>query len=56
VPDAVRPAADLSEFAVATRYPGLGEPVTREDYANAVQVAEETVRWAESIVAERPDR
>ena len=43
-------AADLTPFAVAARYPGEGEPVTGEEYREAVKVAEAIMAWAESVV------
>ena len=50
VPDRVRKAAELTPFALITRYPGPARPVTLEEYVVAVEVAEAVVRWAE----ERP--
>lgn len=47
IPDPVRKAGRLTRFAIVTRYPGLAEPVTREEYKKAVKAAEEVVRWAE---------
>ncbi len=49
IPPRVREAQVLSDYAVEARYPGLGEPVTREEYQEAIALAEEVVRW----VAER---
>lgn len=50
VPDDVRQAAILTAYAVETRYPGLSEEVTEEDYAAALDLAERVVRWAESQI------
>jgi HEPN domain-containing protein len=50
VPPAIRQAARLTRYAVATRYPGLSEPVTREEYEEAVNIAEEVVRWAQEMI------
>ena len=47
IPERVRQAAGLSRFAVFTRYPGLAEPVGRNEYEEAVRTTEEVVRWAE---------
>ena len=44
VPDELLPAAQLTPYAVRTRYPG-GPPVTEEDYEAAVQLAEQVVAW-----------
>lgn len=50
VPDSVKEAAALSEYAVETRYPGLAEPVTEEEHAEAVKWAERVVQWAKQRV------
>lgn len=48
VPDTVRPAARLTVYAVDTRYPGVGKPVSVSEYRAALTVAESVVQWAES--------
>ncbi len=50
VPDELRPADNLTEFAVGGRYPGLTEPVTREAFEQARELAQQVVRWAESMI------
>ena len=40
----------LTEFAVTIRYHGLDEPVTEEEYREAVRLAESVVRWAEDLL------
>ena len=40
VPESVKRAAGLSNYAVETRYPGLAEPVTWEEYEEAVAIAD----------------
>ena len=50
VPDSVKQAGRLTRFAVTTRYPGIGEPVTREEYEQAVGTAEVVVQWTESLI------
>ena len=50
LPQNVEQASRLTPFAVDTRYPGGAEPVTREDYENAVAIAERVVRWAEERI------
>jgi len=49
-PSEVREAARLTRFAVADRYPGVGEPVTVEEDERAVGIAEAVVAWAEQII------
>jgi HEPN domain-containing protein len=46
LPEPVKQAGRLTRFAVVTRYPGLEEPVTREEYERAVIIAEAVVQWA----------
>lgn len=51
VPDAIREAGRLSRFAVEPRYPGLGQPVTDEEYRAFLEVARRAHAWAEARVA-----
>ena len=51
IPEEIKKAIDLTDYAVKTRYPGEREPVSMEEYEetlNKVQVLEEAVRLAES--------
>jgi HEPN domain-containing protein len=50
IPETVRGAARLTRYAIATQYPGLFEPVTWQEYEEAVVIAEAVVRWAQDIV------
>ena len=50
VPDFVWEAARITQYAVATRYPGALDPVMYDDYDEAVAIAETVVRWAEGII------
>ena len=50
VPTPVHKAGRLTRFAIATRYPGPQEPVTRNEYENAVMIAETVVRWAQEQI------
>jgi HEPN domain-containing protein len=49
-PALVGEAVRLNRFAVASRYPGIAEPVTESEYAEAVAIAEAVVAWAEAMV------
>lgn len=49
LPPDVRASAELTPYAVATRYPGL-EPVTEDEYTRAIELAEAVVRWAEGRI------
>ena len=50
VPEAVRDADSLTPFAVIARYPSVTDPVTEEQYEQAMQTAEVVVRWAKQTV------
>ena len=50
IPDQIREAAKLSDYAVEARYPGLAEPVSREEYKEAVTIAELVISWAEGVI------
>jgi HEPN domain-containing protein len=51
VPDEIRSAGRLTRYAVITRYPGLAEEVTEEDYLQAVDLAERVLQWAAILIA-----
>ena len=50
IPDAVGQARKLTPFATTTRYPGDTGPVTAQEYAEAIEIATNVVRWAEELV------
>lgn len=50
IPATVRQSDRLTQYATATRYPGVEEPVGEQDYAEAVQLAEAVVHWAERTI------
>ena len=47
IPEAIRQAAKLTQYALHTRYPGFEEPVSESEYEEAIAIAEAVVRWAE---------
>lgn len=51
VPEAVRDADILTQYAVQSRYPGWAEEVTRSEYQEALELAARVVFWAESLIA-----
>jgi HEPN domain-containing protein len=53
VPDEIWATKVLTEYAVEARYPGVGEPVTHEEYKEAVSLAERVIQWAESCLARK---
>ncbi len=50
VPEEAKEAPILTDYAVLTRYPVSLEPVTEQEYREAVRIAEAVVQWAEKIV------
>jgi HEPN domain-containing protein len=46
LPEIVKEAVELTEFAVEARYPGPFEPVTEEEHRRAVHLARAVVEWA----------
>lgn len=50
IPDELRDVVDLNPYAVSTRYPGEIEPVTENDYLDAIRLASFAVQWAQSII------
>ncbi|HEY7168253.1 MAG TPA: HEPN domain-containing protein [Candidatus Binatia bacterium] len=50
IPKGVREAYRLTRFAVVSRYPGVLEPITRNEHLKTVRIAEAVVRWAAKVV------
>ncbi len=55
VTQVISKAAILTRYASQTRYPGLFEPVTQEEYQEAVRLAETVVAWAAELIGSRRD-
>lgn len=47
IPSGVARARDLTSYAVDTRYPSMSEPVTEQQYAEAIEIAGAVIRWVE---------
>jgi HEPN domain-containing protein len=52
VPREVADAALLTSYAWEARYPGLSEPVTIEEYREALRQAEFVVSWVVKVIRE----
>ena len=50
IPPDVLVATDLTTHAVETRYPGVSESVTREEWVEAVALANRVLRWAQAVI------
>jgi HEPN domain-containing protein len=58
VPKYVQAAKELTRFAHVTRYPGMGNPVTKRAHRRAVRIAAAVLRRAERQIAkdlEKPE-
>ena len=45
VPDSIKEAVELTDYAVQYRYPGYYAPVSEEEYQRAVELAARTLDW-----------
>ncbi|GFP32492.1 hypothetical protein HKBW3S42_00796 [Candidatus Hakubella thermalkaliphila] len=52
IPDDLKSAVILTRYAVHARYPGLAEPVSEEDYQEALALAGKVFNWALKILRE----
>ena len=52
VPEKVKEAEILTQYALDTRYPGDSELVDEEEYQHALVLAESVVNWAEGVLLE----
>jgi HEPN domain-containing protein len=52
VPTYVNGTAELTNYAVLTRYPGEYQEITKEMYEKAVKMAQECIIWVENTIKE----
>ena len=50
LPQGIEDSVQLTDYASRTNYPGTGEPVSREEYEHAVDLAERVVHWATTVI------
>jgi len=50
IPDDINRSKILTGYAVDTRYPGMYEPVSEEEYKEALNLAVEVFEWAGKII------
>lgn len=51
IPERIWLLSKLTVYATGTRYPGF-EPVTKQEYGEALRLAREAVAWAEEMIGE----
>ena len=50
IPEAIRRAGVLTDYAAITRYPGDVRPVSEREYREALAIAEAVISWAEELI------
>lgn len=50
IPENIHQAKLLTAYAVDTRYPGDYEPVSEEEYKEALKLAEDVFKWLDNII------
>ncbi len=53
IPVKIREAEALTEYAVASRYPGYQDPVDEEEHQEAVDLASRVVEWVRELFASK---
>ncbi len=53
IPETVKSADILTQYAVQARYPGPVEEITTDEYKEAVALASKVVFWAETFISGR---
>jgi HEPN domain-containing protein len=50
IPENIKEAVQLTNYAVQTRYPGEYDEITKEEYENSIKIANVCLDWVENIV------
>ena len=50
IPENINQAKLLTVYAVDSRYPGDYEPVSKEEYEEALKIAEDVFKWLDNII------
>ena len=50
VPKNIKEADILTQYAVESRYPGISEEVTKEEYQDALKLAARVLFWTETFI------
>ena len=50
IPKNINQAKQLTAYAVNARYPGDYEPVKKEEYKEALKIAEDVFKWLDNII------
>ena len=52
IPEKINEAAQLTIYAVQTRYPGEYDDITKEEYETTVKIAKDCLDWVDNIIKE----
>ena len=50
IPENINQAKLLTAYAIDARYPGDYEPVNKEEYKEALKIAEDVFKWLDNII------
>ena len=50
IPENINQAKLLTAYAVDARYPGDYEPANKEEYKEALKIAEDVFKWLDNII------
>jgi HEPN domain-containing protein len=53
LPEEIRAGAELSDYAVEARYPSPMEPVTEQEYEEAISISKIIVSWVTKIILKK---
>jgi len=53
ISDEIKKAIKLTKYAVQTRYPGVYDDITKEDYEESIIIAKECLEWVENIIRKK---
>jgi HEPN domain-containing protein len=52
IPENIKETAQLTIYAVQTRYPGEYDEITKEEYENSIKIAKDCLDWVEIKIKE----
>jgi len=50
IPENIKEAALLTNYAVQTRYPGEYDEITKEEYEKSIKIAKDCLQWVEDKI------
>jgi HEPN domain-containing protein len=53
IPENIKEAALLTNYAVQTRYPGEYDEITKEEYERSIEIAKDCLDWVDNKINEK---